>query len=61
MVSDQELQGTVEPDMRQRQRDAFGRAFEFWWAEPDKADCRVRGILPVIGSGDVEYRINLLR
>ena len=37
--------------MRQRQRDAFGRAFELWRAEPDEADRRVRGILPVVGPG----------
>ena len=40
-VSDQELQGAVEPDMRQRQRDALGRPFELRRPEADEADRRV--------------------
>ena len=41
MVSDQELQRAVEPDMRQRQLHAVRRALELWRPEAHEADRRL--------------------
>ena len=53
LVPDQELQGAVEADMRQRQRHAFGGALEPRRPEAQEAERRMRlRMLPVIRSSE---------